>query len=168
VLDVQSFLDVLAFSRAIGHWDSYGGMRHNYYLYGDPSDGGRLVWISWDHNLTWGAFGFGGPLSVMMDEIGENWPLIRFLLDDPVYRAQYVDALRATLGGAYDKRAFDARAAQLHALIEPHVVGPEGEQAPYTFITDPNQFHNALGDPNRGLIPAADALRTAVSGAVAQ
>ncbi len=168
VLDVQSFLDVLAFSRAIGHWDSYGGMRHNYYLYGDPLDGGKLVWISWDHNLTWGAFGSRGPVSVMMDEVGENWPLIRFLLDDPVYRAQYVDALRATLGGAYDKAAFDARAAQLHALIEPHVVGTEGEQAPYTFITEPNQFHDALADPTRGLITAADTLRAAVSGAVAQ
>jgi hypothetical protein len=41
-------------------------------------------------------------------------------------------------------------------------VGEQGEQAPYTFITDPNQFHNALNDPTRGIIPTADALRAAV------
>ncbi len=167
VFDVESFLGTLAFSRAIGHWDGYGVMAHNYYLYGDPSDAGRLVWISWDHNLSWqGGGGFGrATASVLMDEIDERWPLIRFLLDDSVYRAQYVEALRGALGGTYDKAQFDARATQLHRLITPYVIGGEGEvgeKAPYTFITDPNQFRNALTDPMRGLLVAAETLRNSV------
>ena len=39
-------------------------MAHNYYLYGDPAQGGRLRWIPWDHNMAFGAgpgFGRGFP-----------------------------------------------------------------------------------------------------------
>lgn len=170
VFNVQGFLDVLAFSRAIGHWDGYGIMAHNYYLYGDPVDAGRLLWISWDHNLSWRAGGgFFGGLSVMMDEIGEEWPLIRYVMDDSVYRTQYQQALRASLGGPYEKAAFDARAKQLHALVAPYVVGGDGvmgEQMPYTFLVEPAEFHDALSAED-GMIPAADSLRDAVLTALA-
>jgi spore coat protein H len=171
VFDVQTFLEVLAFSRSIGHWDGYGVMAHNYYLYGDPTLDGRLVWISWDHNLTWqgsGGFSFGA-LGVMMDEVTERWPLIRFLLDDPLYRADYSEALGAMLGGPYEKARFDARATALHALVAPWIVGgngESGERAPFTFVTDPNQFRNALSDPMRGLLVSADNLRQAVRTAI--
>ncbi|MET0389431.1 MAG: CotH kinase family protein [Polyangiales bacterium] len=169
VFDVPEFLSVLAFSRAIGHWDGYGVMAHNYYLYADPADAKRLTWISWDHNLSWqGAGGFGGfgTLSIMMDETTEDWPLIRYLLDDSQYRAQYQEALRAALGGGYTKAMFDARAQQLHTLVAPYVLGEngqDGEEAPYTFITDPSAFRSALSDgAGGGLLGAADGLREQV------
>jgi hypothetical protein len=168
-LNVQSFLDVLAFSRAIGHWDSYGVMTHNYYLYGDPLDMGRLVWISWDHNMSLQRGFFFGGLTVMMDEVTEDWPLIRYLLDDAVYREQYRASLRAALGGLFEKAKFDARAMQLHALVTPAVLGGEGmegEQAPYTFIMEPDQFRNAVTGADSGLIASADTLRAAVVSAL--
>jgi spore coat protein H len=172
VFNVQSFLDVLAISRAIGHWDGYGIMAHNYYLYGDPSDGGRLAWISWDHNLSWQpGGGFFGSLTVMMDEITEEWPLIRYVMDDPVYRAQYLKSLEAALVGPYEKAAFDARATQLHTLIAPYVLGQNGamgETMPFTFIEDPAQFRDALSSPERGLLPTADMLRQSVVSALAE
>jgi hypothetical protein len=168
-LNVKSFLDILAFSRATGHWDGYGVMAHNYYLYADPQDMGRFAWISWDHNLSLQQNVFGGGLTVMMDEVGEEWPLIRFLLDDPVYRMQYKESLRAALGGLYEKSKFDARALELHTLVSPHVIGGAGEvgeQAPYTFITEPNVFLNALSDPATGMLGASEALREAVRAAL--
>jgi len=169
--DVDGFLKVLAFSRAIGHWDGYGVMAHNYYLYGDPSRAGQLSWISWDHNLTWQAMGggvFADP-SIMMDEVTETWPLIRYLLDDPVYRERYMDALAEVLEGAYAKDRFDARAAELHALIAPYVSGgSEGEQAPYTALSSPDAFGAALADPTLGLITAADTRRAAVARILAE
>jgi spore coat protein H len=166
VFNVKSFLDVVAFSRAIGHWDGYGIMAHNYYLYGDPDDMRRLLWISWDHNLSWQARGgFFGSLTVMMDEITEEWPLIRFVMDDPVYRAEYIKSLETTLVGPYEKAKFDARAQQLHTLVTPAALA---EAAPYTFIMDQAQFRAALTDPERGLITAADAARAAVVSALGQ
>ena len=48
--EVDAFLRYLAMNNLIGNWDSYGNMTHNYYLYGDPAESGRLVWIPWDFN----------------------------------------------------------------------------------------------------------------------
>jgi hypothetical protein len=167
--NVQSFLDVLAFSRTVGHWDSYGVIAHNYYLYGDPVEHGQLRWISWDHNLAWQRF---SGVSVMMDELKEGWPLIRFLLDDPVYRQQYKQALSRTLAAPIlQPAAFEAHATGLHQLVQPYVIGGDGltgEKAPYTFVTDPHSFMTALSDPMTGLVTTASSLRKAVQDALAQ
>lgn len=130
VFDVDEFLEWLGLGAGLEHWDTYGGMAHNFYLYHDPETD-RLTWISWDHNLILGS-GFGGgfreapggsgggdapvlpdgaltgpqlfdggdgpgsPANTTLDRagVGDDWPLIRFLLDDPVYYARYVDYLR--------------------------------------------------------------------------
>jgi len=64
VFDVDLFLRWLAVNTAIDNWDVYGALAHNYYLYGDPAQKGRLKWIPWDNNMAFGvglgAFG-GGP-----------------------------------------------------------------------------------------------------------
>ena len=171
VFNVQSFLDVVAFSRTVGHWDGYGVMAHNYYLYGDPADAGRLRWISWDHNLTWQGQAFG-RMSVMMDEVSQDWPLLRFLLDDETYRAQYLEALRKTSAAPIlQQQAFEALATKLHTLIGPSVVGggdQPGEQAPFTFLAQPADFQDALTEPTRGLFTSASSLRSAVDTALSQ
>ena len=60
VFDVDLFLRWLAVNTVIDNWDAYGAMPHNYYLYGDPTRGGRLRWIPWDHNMSFGAGPGGG------------------------------------------------------------------------------------------------------------
>lgn len=66
--DVDLFLRWLAVNTVMDNWDAYGVMAHNYYLYADPSEGHRLHWIPWDHNMAFGFGpgggdfpGFGGP-----------------------------------------------------------------------------------------------------------
>ena len=56
--DVDLFLRWLAVNTTIQNWDAYGAMPHNYYLYGDPGQNGRLRWIPWDHNFSLGATPF--------------------------------------------------------------------------------------------------------------
>ncbi len=58
IFAVDTFLEWLAISAAIQHWDTYGGMTHNYYLYHDPATD-QLTWISWDHNFVLGGTGSG-------------------------------------------------------------------------------------------------------------
>ena len=58
--DVPLFLRWLAVNTTIQNWDAYGAMAHNYYLYGDPAQKGRLRWIPWDNNFSLGAGPFGG------------------------------------------------------------------------------------------------------------
>lgn len=61
IFDVDVFLRWLAIAAVVEHWDTYGGMTHNFYLYNNPATG-KLTWISWDHNLVLGAQGAGGMM----------------------------------------------------------------------------------------------------------
>ncbi|MEJ2733120.1 MAG: CotH kinase family protein [Anaerolineae bacterium] len=136
IFDVDAFLEWLAISAVIEHWDAYGTMSHNYYLYHDP-DSGQLRWISWDHNMAMssgmGGGGRRGPgaRSVSLDkaDVDDNWPLIRYLLDDPVYYALYLDYLAETIAGPFEPDHM-AQAYQTWAeLIEPYAVADVGQEA---------------------------------------
>jgi spore coat protein CotH len=141
--DVDTFLEWLAMSAVIGHWDTYGGMNHNFYLYNNP-DTGQLTWISWDHNLTMGGGmgggrnrapdaalnaeqaagrprgGMGRNTSLGKTEVGDNWPLIRYLLDDPTYYAQYVDYVEATSTEIFTPDRVAAKVQTLAELLAPY------------------------------------------------
>lgn len=159
IFDVPAFLKWLGLSAALEHWDTYGAMTHNYYLYNNPATG-KLTWISWDHNFVLGAdMGrmmppgianppagagdqsapngqamrgrMGGMQNVTFDKqnVTDRWPLIRYLLDDPTYSAAYVAALRET-AGIFDAPALIAKYQALAAVIAP-VAAAETSQAEY-------------------------------------
>lgn len=150
IFDVDSFLKWLAISAAIGHWDTYGQMSHNYYLYNDPENG-KLTWISWDHNLVLGASpggapgggaaapggmmppggAMGGRGSVSLDRksVGANWPLIRYLLDVPDYYAAYIDHLEETVNGPFHPDRMEAKYREMARLVGAQVAQESGQQA---------------------------------------
>jgi len=140
IFDVNGFLEWLAISAVIQHWDSYGSMSHNYYLYHDP-DTDQLTWISWDHNMAMssGMVGGGGPVggrgrgnrSVTLDkaDIDENWPLIRFLLDDPVYYERYLGYLAESVEGPLNPDQLTETYQTLADLITPYATADVGEAA---------------------------------------
>lgn len=147
VLDVDGFLHWLALNAVVQDWDVYGRMAHNYYLYADPSDGGRFQWIPWDHSFafTGGDGGmFGQSLSLGMDEVGDEWPLIRFLLDDPTYRERYAQFVAQAAEIEYTPDDMSPRFTAAHELIAPYVTGAEGELPGYTFVTSDADFTAAL------------------------
>ena len=61
-------------------------------------------------------FGRGGG-DVLHRQVGEEWPLIRRILEDDVYLARYREALEHASGGLLAPEAFERRARTLHALI---------------------------------------------------
>jgi spore coat protein H len=143
VFDVDTFLEWLAISAIIENWDSYGQMSHNFYLYNDP-ESGLLTWISWDHNMVLGVRGgMGGPggmraprgggrggiTSLGRDEVGQNWPLIRYLLDDPIYYSLYVDYIQKTVDGVFAPEKLETECRQTAALIGSYAVKESGEAA---------------------------------------
>ncbi len=156
MFDVDSFLEWLAISAALQHWDTYGNMPHNFYLYHNP-DTNQLTWISWDHNMVLmdgpggrgspapaagneprgeppaanrpdGGRAGGGPggrnVSLDKAEVGDNWPLIRYLLDDPVYTNRYL-AYLAEAGTLLNSEGLAAKIQNLAGLLRPHVDAPE-------------------------------------------
>ncbi|HYF66398.1 MAG TPA: CotH kinase family protein [Herpetosiphonaceae bacterium] len=84
IFDVPAFLKWLGVSAVLEHWDTYGAMTHNYYLYSNPATG-KLTWISWDHNFVLGASmgmgdrmggppGMQAPASGAADPVAQNAP----------------------------------------------------------------------------------------------
>jgi len=164
--DVHGFLRCLALNQAMVNWDSYGVIAHNYYLYGDPSREGRLVWFPWDLNEAMLHKGFGphqgNSESVMLDEADSKWPLIRFLLDDPEYRQFYQEQLVEALEGSFAVDRIHERMDAFHELVAPYVVGPDGETAPYTFLKDASDFENSLNVGKDALKPHVETRHEAV------
>ena len=128
--DVDGFLEWLAISAVIEHWDAYGSMTHNYYLYNDPETG-KITWITWDHNETLSSTAGGRNRSISLEkaEVGENWPLIRFLLDDPVYNELYINYLSETVAGPFNPDRMAETYQSIADLIAPYAAADVGEAA---------------------------------------
>ena len=152
-MDVEDFLSWLALDALIGNWDNYGQMTHNYYLYGDPAQEGRLVWVAWDFNESWRHDGTRPALSVSRDEVGSGWPLIRRLLDDPNYAARYDALLAEHMATSLDVDTVRARMAAYHALVAPYA---EAEAAPYTNLGSIRDFEQSLEGGNDALYDHLD------------
>jgi len=135
VFDVDTFLNWLSVSAVVQNWDTYGAMTHNFYLYNNPETG-QLVWIPWDHNMTFGVGGnrggrtsdggMGGRGNVSFDkaDVDENWPLIRFLLDDPVYSEKYFGYL-AQASDTFDAAVVNARIEAMAEMLRPIIAVEE-------------------------------------------
>lgn len=166
--EVNGFLRWLALNTMVGNNDAYGGLSaHNYYLYGSPRHRDRLFWIAWDHDLSLSGTSFGGGgaqggdiapggggrgggtpaatgLDLFLDNTNASWPLIRYLLDDPVYRAAYRAHVQDLLGTVFESSRVSARLQSEAALIAPYVVGAEGEQPGHTFLSSAAQFDTSV------------------------
>jgi spore coat protein CotH len=162
VLDVNCFLKWLAINTAITNFDTYGWVTKNHYLYQDLANNGRMVYIPWDFNLslTDDPFGMMGmvvfpgmpgmgtiPATLSLSEIGNSWPLIRFLMDDPVYKNIYHYEMKNAMNTCFNEATITAKMTQLHDMIRPYTVGAEGETSTYSFLTNgATQFNQALTD----------------------
>jgi spore coat protein H len=171
---VLGFLRWLAVNTAMVNWDSYGMMTHNYYLYASPSLAGRLQWIPWDHNEALRAA--RGPANsgavdsaeaeLFHTNVGSSWPLISLLLADPLYRQTYRDELSNVLGGLFEIDAAATRMQELHALIEPYVVGDEGESPNHTTLGSEAAFLESINGLS-GLVAHIASRHARVSEALA-
>ncbi len=145
--DVDAFLHWLAVNTVVQNWDTYGKTAQNYYVYADPSNGGRLSWFPWDLNEAIKPghdWHMEESLSLDFGEIREDWPLIRYLIDDPTYEAVYQTYVQQTIDGAFSPDWAEPYIRSAHELIEPYVVGAEGEQDGYTNISDPQEFYDEV------------------------
>ncbi len=155
-VNVDSFLRWYAVNQAMLNWDTYGCMAHNYYLYADASDPtdlapeGRLTWFPWDLNesmLEGGRCRDSAELMPDASQIGDDWPLIRYLLDDDVYAQAYQAHLQSVTqsGGGLDADWVKQRIAGYNALISEFVVGPTAtEGAGYTFLSSEAAFQSSV------------------------
>lgn len=161
-IDMELYLKYLAANTTMQNWDTYGRMTHNYYLYNNPSTG-KLTWIPWDNNETFsdGPGGGGGPQgsmsplefdfsSLSSTPTGTQgdvaWPLIEYIYDDAVYKAQYDAYIDEFILSSFDVNALTQRFNTAHDLIAPYVTGSEGEISGYTNLSSPSAFDGSVSD----------------------
>ena len=104
IFDVDSFLPWLAVNAVLCNLDSYVWNWHNYYLYNNPETG-KFVFISWDHDNSYGALSKGefNPKTIHTFDVDRPWfgdkPLIERVLAVPEYRERYDALVRTLLAG---------------------------------------------------------------------
>ena len=105
--DLDEFYRAWALEALIGHWDSYTGNRNNFYVYGDPVDGGRFSFIPWGIDAILEGeepFGEGRPTTIT----GTATLPSRLLgHSEPV--ARYEAALRSLLEEVWDEEVLLGR-----------------------------------------------------------
>lgn len=138
--NVDVFLQWLAANTGMQNWDTYGIMTHNYYLYNNP-DNGMLTWIPWDNNEALQEGKQGGALSLSLNEVGSNWPLINYLVDVKEYRQVYEDYLLEFTEGVFSPDRMIALYTQYHELLQDYAYA---ESAPCTFIFNDADFDSAI------------------------
>jgi len=142
VFNVQAFLRWLATDTVMGNWDTYSSMPHNYYLYNDEDDG-RIHWLPWDNNES--LSDWLSPIrDLSLKNVGEEWPLIRLLADDPVYYACYVNYVREILGAVWNVPDLQDRVRENWELIQPYVTGTMGEQEGFSLLRNAQEFTSGL------------------------
>ena len=142
IFNVDGFIRWLAVNTVIQNWDTYGRMTQNYYLYNDTSFG--LTWIPWDNNEALQEGKQGGALSIGLTEVNSRWPLIRYLMDDDTYWSMYLTYVNDVINGPFEPSKMIARYRYLHDLIQPYVIGADGENNGFTFLRSSTEFNSAL------------------------
>ncbi len=146
IFDVDIFLMWLAVNTVVQNWDAYGLTFHNYYLYNNPTTG-LLTWIPWDNNKALrDDIGHFPVLSPELTEVDDNWPLIRYLMDDEEYQTQYVENVAIVMNGPFEPEKMTETYRQLHELIMPYVIGDEGEIDSHTLLNSAGDFERALDE----------------------
>lgn len=90
---------------------------------------------------------FGEPLSLSLSEkeVGEDWPLIRYLIDDDEYRSRYVAYIEETIQNVFYPDRMKEIYNTLHELIRPYVLNDDGEIIEgYTLLTDGASFDSSF------------------------
>ena len=145
VFNTEIFLKWLAVNTTVQNWDTYGKMTHNYYLYNDPGNK-KLTWIPWDNNEALKTGKQGGAISVSCEEVGSNWPLIRYLLDDEKYLKVYNLYLQQVITSTFEPSKMTAKYQNYSTLIREYAVGIYGEQTDYTFLNSAGDFDSAISE----------------------
>ncbi len=142
VFDVDGFLRWLAVNRLLGNWDAYGQMAQNYYLYHSLSDD-LIHWIPWDNNMSLNARMQRGAIDIDPRTVGEQWPLISTLMEDPVYLHAYTTYVAEALASVFDADALQTMIHEAATLIAPFVVDENGPLSEHSFVDSPEDLATA-------------------------
>ncbi|MFN4150424.1 MAG: CotH kinase family protein, partial [Candidatus Sericytochromatia bacterium] len=83
-----------------------------------------------------------------LSKVTEAWPLIRYLMDDPIYKSKYVKNIEQISKTSFNISKTKDRYQKAHDLIKPYVIGNDGEQDGYTLLQNKDDFEKAFQELN--------------------
>lgn len=140
VFNVDGYLKWLAANTVMQNWDTYGKMTHNYYLYNNP-DNNLLTWIPWDNNEALQNGKMGNALSLSLSEVGNDWPLIRYLMDVDEYEQIYKDYTLQFINEVFIPSDMITTYEGYYQLLKEYAYA---EESGYTFINNDSDFDQAV------------------------
>jgi len=140
VFDTDVFLKWLAANTLMQNWDTYGMMTHNYYLYNNPETQ-KLTWIPWDGNESLQDGKREGTLSLPLSEVGNGWPLIRYIMDVEEYQYQYQSYLQQFRDEVFEESKMKSQYESYYNLLKDYAYA---EEYGYSFLNSPSDFDNGI------------------------
>ncbi|MCA9525622.1 MAG: CotH kinase family protein, partial [Myxococcales bacterium] len=125
VVNLDRFFRYWAVESLIWHRDGYSGNANNYFVYADPADGGRFMWLPWGPDAAFQA----DNRANVPDSVMASGAMTFRLYQNPPTQARYHEALLAALDDVWDVEDLAAEAARVAAIITPEL--PAGERAAY-------------------------------------
>ena len=135
--DVPKFLQWLAANTVIQNWDTYGAMPHNYYLYANAANSGKLEWLPWDNNEAMSSNRQSLELNIATSTA---WPLLYYICGDTDYKALYTSYVGKFAREHFNSTALNTVIDTRAALIKSAVIS---ERSGYTF-TSSSAFTTAI------------------------
>ena len=160
ILDVDRALWMLAFNNVLVNLDSYsGGFAQNYYLYRD--DNGRFIPIVWDLNESFGRFSMTGTgnlnsttakqqMTHLLHENDANYPLIKQLLNNPMYKRMYLAHIKTMLSENFGNGSYLTSGGQMQTLIDAFVQADNNKFFTYANFKDNLNADISGGGPGPG------------------
>lgn len=130
ILDIDQVLWMHAFNNVLVNLDSYlGRLCHNYFLY--QPEGRPFVPLIWDLNLSFGGFTYLDETSLDQQSLVElsplaqmnnpGRPLIKNILEQPLYRKIYIAKIETILDSFFYNDKYKDLMDQWVSLLEPAV-----------------------------------------------
>lgn len=140
VFDVDGFLKWLAANTVIHNWDAYGISDQNYYLYHNPQND-KIVFIPWDVSESFDGRDMSEVHAIDQSNISNEFPLIRFLIDDTYYYKIYKNHVKDFNENIFVPSAVNSRIDELFNLVQDKILN---EKEGYTIINDKTTIQSNL------------------------
>ena len=113
VLNIDRYITFWALEALVNHLDGYGADRNNFYVYFDPTDAGRAVFIPWGADKTFlGDFGLDGYLTADLPRRLSHIPAIATRMENELERLLDEVWDEAALLGSIDRYSAQVKCAQ--------------------------------------------------------
>ena len=125
VINLDRFFRFWATETLVWHRDGYSGNANNYFMYADPADGGRFLWMPWGTDATFRP----DNRNDVPDSVLAFGAIANRLYLHPPTRARFYAVLNSLLDEVWDEADLVAEAARVEAVLSPRL--PEAERGGY-------------------------------------